>query len=51
MKTPTLGDLIMNLSNTYGIRRASGIFRLMIEAHWVLFRGYNRHVLSKGRKA
>ena len=51
MTAPTLGGLIMNLCNTYGTRKAKGIFRLMVKSQLIGFREFDRHVSIGGKKA
>jgi len=45
-KALTIGDLITNVYNAYGKRRAKGILQLAFKAQLVVFRARNRHSLS-----
>jgi hypothetical protein len=45
-KSPTFGEFIANVYDACGKRKAKGIVRLALKAHWVEFRGHERFVLS-----
>jgi hypothetical protein len=42
----TFGDFIAGSYRAWGKRKADGIIRLAIKAHWIEFRGQHRFVIS-----
>jgi hypothetical protein len=41
----TFGEFIARIYDVCGERKAKGIVRLAVEAHWIEFRGQNRFVI------
>jgi len=45
-KPLTFGDFVEGSYRAWGKRKAVGIIRLAIKAHWIEFRGQHRFVVS-----
>lgn len=45
-KSLTFGEFIAHAYDAWGKRKARGIVRLVVKAHWIEFRGPQRFVIS-----
>jgi hypothetical protein len=45
-KPLTFGDVVAGAYRAWGKRKANGIIRLAVKAHWIEFRGHQHYEIS-----